>query len=334
MPGSSVLHRSLAVLGLVLACATTQAGYSALYVFGDSLSDSGNDYLLTRGAVPNGSIYTDGVNAGRFTNGLNYADLLAAKLGVTLAPSLIGGTNYAYGGARTASVALPGSLTFNQQITQYSTTIGSADSNALYTLWIGANDLSDAIAATALGSPTALADTITLAMTGIANAIGTLALMGAEHFLIPNLPDMALVPELRAYNSADLSALATMASMSFNTALADMLMSDAFAALDIRTFDVFAAQHDMTEHPELYGLTNVADGCYTGFVDGSSLTGSAPETCATPDEYFYWDFEHPSARVHAELARLAFAAVPEPQTWSLVLAGLGLATFMRRRRQH
>ena len=43
--------------------------YSNMYVFGDSLSDSGNDLKIV-GDVPAPDYYTDGPNRGRFTNGL------------------------------------------------------------------------------------------------------------------------------------------------------------------------------------------------------------------------------------------------------------------------
>lgn len=342
------MRRSLATVGLVFGCvASAQAGYTGLYVFGDSLSDSGNDLVITHGGVPTPGIYTDATNTvtGRFTNGLNYADLLAADLGVSLTPSLLGGTNYAYGGARTAyirsDIAALGGLSFNQQVKAYSNGLNTnhalADPNALYSLWIGANDMADAVAQTA-SNPAANQNTIQnaiqAAMLGIGDAIFGLAQLGAQHFLLPNLPNLALTPVVRSLNSAGLSALAELASTSFNTALANTLL--AFSSLDLRTLNVFAAQTDMTVHPGAYGLSNVSSGCYTGEVDGSSRLagGPAPTVCADPGEYLYWDYEHPTAVVHAELARLAFAAVPEPASWVLILAGLGLATFMSRRRRH
>ena len=66
--------------------------------FGDSLSDTGND-LIAFGS-PQPPYYQ-----GRFSNGPNWIDDLAAKLGVPdPQPSLAGGTNYAYGGATATSV--------------------------------------------------------------------------------------------------------------------------------------------------------------------------------------------------------------------------------------
>ncbi len=200
MGSSFGLIRSVAALVFGLCCFTAAHAipFTGLYAFGDSLSDVGNDLIITGGAVPISTIYTDGSNTGRFTNGLNYLDVLAGSLGLSLTPSVTGGTDYAYGGARTTYVnpgLVPfGALSFNQQIDAYDSTHATADPNALYVLWIGANDMGDAIRAAALGNPSAIGTAIGTAMTGIGGAIGDLAGKGAQHFLVPNLPDLSLIP--------------------------------------------------------------------------------------------------------------------------------------------
>lgn len=328
---------------LLLAGTAAEAGiYSNMYVFGDSLSDVGNDLIVTGGAVPSPAYYTDGSTTGRFTNGLNYVDYLAGSLGLGIAPSRLGGTDYAYGGARTNSVAAglpPTALNFNQQIGSYLGG-GTADPNALYVLWIGANDMSDTILAAAaaakLGTSasdiqtTIIGPSITSVMGSIATAIGGLAGLGAQHFLVPNLPNLALIPEVNGVGSPQLSALAGGISVGFNQALASTLSLKMFSVLDINTLDVFGAQTQMTLDPAAYGLSNVTSACYDGQVDGSGPP--TPTVCANPDQYLYWDFEHPTTVLHAELGRLALAAVvPEPASLSMIFAGLGLLGVMRRR---
>src|SRR5579871_5035334 len=92
-----------AMAASVTAAPASAGTYSALYVFGDSLVDSGNDYIATSGAQPPAS---GGYNAGRFSNGYNAADYLNfALFGSYSAPELGGGTNYAFGGALAASDA-------------------------------------------------------------------------------------------------------------------------------------------------------------------------------------------------------------------------------------
>lgn len=58
-------------------------------------------------------------------------------------------------------------------------------------------------------------------------------------------------------------------------------------------------------------LTNVTDGCLdlTTFI-----------TCNNPDQYLFWDGQHPSAQGHRAIGKLAFQAlsIPEPRA----IAGL------------
>lgn len=331
--------RVLVASCLLVAGTAAQAGiYSNMYVFGDSLSDIGNDLAATGGGVPAPAYYRDGTTTGRFTNGLNYVDRLATSLGLSIAPSTQGGTDYAYGGARTNSVAAglpPSVLNFNQQVGSYLGG-GTADPGALYVLWIGANNMSDTINAAVADAlsghagqiPGLINSSIGSVMNSIATAIGGLAGLGAQHFLIPNLPNLALIPEVNGLGNPLVSGLAGNISVAFNQALASTLSLNLFSVLDIRSIDVFAAQTQMTADPAAYGLTNVTDACYTGQVDGSG----SPTVCANPNQYLYWDFEHPTAALHSQIGKLALAAVvPEPGSWSLVFAGLGLMGVLRRR---
>ena len=91
-----------------LATATTHASaYSALYVFGDSLSDSGNNaVVLAPNTTPVSTSGNDFIPifpyaSGRYTNGPVGAQDFAAVLALSASPSRLGGTNYASGGART-----------------------------------------------------------------------------------------------------------------------------------------------------------------------------------------------------------------------------------------
>ena len=94
---------ALCVLGAFVAGGGTAYGdaISGIVSFGDSLSDVGNYYAATGGAVPPASY---GYDPGRFTNGPNWVEYLARDLGVAVpTASLKGGTDYAYGGATTGT---------------------------------------------------------------------------------------------------------------------------------------------------------------------------------------------------------------------------------------
>ena len=103
--------------------------------FRRSLSDTGNDYILSGDTSPAPPYYM-----GRASNGPIWVDSLATKLGVPdPQPSLAGGTNYAYGGFTATSLnqSVPD---LTQQVQQYLQKSSQADPNALYTLLTAAND--------------------------------------------------------------------------------------------------------------------------------------------------------------------------------------------------
>src|SRR5688572_20221274 len=77
--------------------AKAEGPFSSVVVFGDSTVDTGNLNLATGGAVAGPPYFS-----GRFSNGPAWVEVLAERLGLEApAPCLIGGTNYAWGGAET-----------------------------------------------------------------------------------------------------------------------------------------------------------------------------------------------------------------------------------------
>jgi len=122
---------------LTLAPATSAfAGYSGVTAFGDSLTDGGNVFAVTGGTLPYPS--------GRFSDGPVWIEQLASNLGTPLQPSVLGGTNYAFGGAESGLgtsllrgvLPVPG---IRQQIQNF-LQLGPLDPTRLYVVWGGAND--------------------------------------------------------------------------------------------------------------------------------------------------------------------------------------------------
>ena len=82
--------------------ASAQAGpYSDLIIFGDSLSDTGNVFIVTGGALPSQS--AGPYAGGRFSNGPLWVETLANGLGLptVASPILVGGNYDAFAGAKT-----------------------------------------------------------------------------------------------------------------------------------------------------------------------------------------------------------------------------------------
>lgn len=314
------LPAALAVTSLVLSISApanaaiyrTDSGYSIsdMVVFGDSLSDVGNIYAATGGAVPPEAL---GYSTGRFTNGGNYTDYLAASLGVSNVASLWSpqGNNYAFGGAKVdAGMSPPGLLA---QYGMFAGTHAVADANALFVVYGGGNDIND--------PATSLADSV--ANLGI--ILGGLINQGATNILIPNSPDLGRTPDNNTTPDAVTKSART---VEYNMRLATLVAAlEAQFGIDLLTFDVFGLSGSILDNPATYGLSNVT---------GSCLVGMTP--CANPEDYFYWDGLHPGTEMHALLAGGLLSvidanAVPAPGTLALTLAGLlGLVLTRRRRR--
>src|SRR5690606_31888023 len=106
----------------------------------------------------------------------------------------------------------PTSLT--SQLESYLTrTGGSADPDALYTVWGGANDLFSVQA-----DPGQAQQIIGAAVTAQVGIVGTLQAAGARYVLVPNIPDLGITPSSLA-GGATVVAQATALSSAYNDAL-------------------------------------------------------------------------------------------------------------------
>jgi phospholipase/lecithinase/hemolysin len=303
----------------------------AIYAFGDSLSDVGNIYASSGGVIP-GAPYVNG----QFSNGPVWVQDLASSLGLApLTPSLLGGSDYAYGGAETGTTPVhtgsssdltgPGG-----QITQFQTAHPTADPNALYTIWIGSNDLIDILTGTPQSQ---YAADIAAAVSNVDSAIGSLAADGAKNFLVLTLPDLGLTPEAIAGGPAVQFGASALAEQ-FNSALISSVDAIASAdSLNLSTLDTYSLRDKIVANPLSYGFTNVTDPCVTGATDYVGGTACA-STVAAQDKYLFWDNLHPTEAGHAIVAEAALAVItPEPAYVSLVVVGLlGMGLVFRRAR--
>lgn len=199
--------------------------YSQLVVFGDSLSDSGNNTIAigsNPGQVVSGNTYVPSqtYGSGVYSNGPVWATDAAAKLGVPLTPSLAGGTNYAFGGATTgpAISAFPFSLL--TQANQY-LAFNTVSANALYVIAGGGNDARAALNTIAACAGVCLGPTVAQTAAQYAANVGAIvdALQagGAQHIIVWNTPNLGLAPAVAA---AGASGLGTLLASSMNLALA------------------------------------------------------------------------------------------------------------------
>ncbi len=334
------LAAAAAALAALLAAAPDRAAaYSALYVFGDSLSDRGNLFALSGGLVPAAPTYA----AGQFSNGPTWVQGLSLGLGLGNATaSNLGGTVYAYGLARSDSAApplgLPALINLPGQVSTYIAG-PAAPEGALFAVWAGANNLLQALAvAASIPDPAAAAGFLAAqtagAVTGKLTEIGRLVGDGAETILVVNMPDLGLVPRFTAAGPAGVAA-ARQVAQGFNAGLAAGLVAlDAIPGVRILTLDVYALFTRAVANPAGFGLANVTTPCVTGAIPDLYVNPAAATVECTPAQAavsLFWDPIHPTAAAHALIAGAALRAVPAPAAAGLFGLGLlGLMALQRR----
>ncbi|WP_313537928.1 SGNH/GDSL hydrolase family protein [Sphingomonas sp.] len=322
--------RLFALVSLCLAPAVSHAGptYSGLYVFGDSLVDSGNLNLASGGAFANAK---DGYFGGRFSNGFNYADYLSLAItGHAATPLYAGGTNLAFGGATAQTVAGERSPSFLAQVGLYANRVGvPIDGNALVLLNFGGNDVRDT---SLTGGPVSFLP----ALSDFDDAVTALYGLGARHFVIVGAPDIGLLPDSVANVGGVTGRLGELTDRSrqISESLRQIAAGiDRQPGLTADFFDLFATEHALLDSPTAFGLPNTLNTTTPCQV----LGGGSPQL-ANCSASLYFDGIHPTTQVHQAIAdamirQIGISAVPEGETWVLLIVGVaGVGAVLRRRR--
>src|SRR5499425_72455 len=327
-----------AVCSALLVSTATAGPFSSIFVFGDSLSDTGNLAEFQGANFPNPPFFNDSV-----TNGPPAVALLAQRFGLAERPSLFAngfqdtnnlfgpgfqfGTNYAFAGARAFN---PGQADLTDQVSAFLARPGGggvAPSDALYVVWIGGNDIRTA----GHSGNTTL---VTNAVNAIAADVQTLINKGARTILVPNAGDVGAIPEFAEQSPAAQAQLATQSAILFNTLLAQALAAIIVLnpTVTIDQFDFFDFSRNVAANAASLGITDTTDPCLK-----SNFTPNA--NCIDPvthqiefDKFLYWDNIHPTAEVQAAWAEGLFQAVPQSATLELLVVGLVAIRLGRRRR--
>ncbi|MFS7184785.1 autotransporter outer membrane beta-barrel domain-containing protein [Serratia proteamaculans] len=341
-----------AVLAVAILCSMTTPvlAYDQLYVFGDSLSDTGNN--------------------GRFTYDSNkhllYDEVLAQRIGAALVASDNGGDNYAAGGGVAVPALNPADNTQDQVQSYLNRVNGRADGDGLYIHWIGGNDL----AAAALNPTTAPGVAYNSAAAAAAQ-VHSLLNAGAGTVIVPTVPNIGSTPQLMeliiqqaltpVQNAAVQAAYATLNSLAtpdndqrtqaIHQALtaaaaqgsAIPQVQQAIAAQLIAAFDNLSAQagqltdfYNQSEdrllaqgsgnivrvdvnklfseaiaNPAQFGFTNTAGmACPPGV--SSAVCSSATPGFDSSQSYLFADHFHPSPQAHQLIADYIQAVLDGP----------------------
>lgn len=309
-------------VALALAASSAHAQrFSRVVSFGDSLSDAGNIGLAPAAAGGLGGAFGPSQS---FTTNPDpvMVELLARYFGYANNASLAGGTNFAWGGAcaRPAAAAActnnPNPATrLDAQIGQHLGT-GTADARALYTVWMGANDLFGALPVWASNPATASANAtaggVPVAQAVVAQ-VSRLQAAGARNIVVLNLPDLGVTPQFSSGPLAAAGPLASLATVSYNGALSQGLSQLGTGIIPI---NVFGLVNEVRANPGAFGFTNVTGvACTT-----SSSILCTPNTLAAANAnntFLFADGVHPTGAAHRLLAEVTVATINAPALVSL-----------------
>jgi len=311
-----------AVIGVAATLPARAMPFDRIVFFGDSLSDTGNVWWATGGPVGgfppfpynqgSGGLAPD-FTGGQWSDflGPSWPTVFAEMYGLNATPSLVGGSNYAFGGAQTGvnPDAASGLPWLDEQVALYATMGLPPSPRTLASVMIGGNDV-----ANNLGNPGAIAAGISSITTQLTSLYG----LGVRNLLVANVPDVGATPRFQAEDALTpgAAALATATTIQWNNALSTALDALALPGASVRLLDLYGLGRDPAL---LAGFSNTTDACFDGVT-----------VCANPAEFFYWDSFHPSSTAHALIAAAAFEAVPAPGPLALLCLGLVMLRMARR----
>ena len=296
---------SLTLATPIAIASETEQGFSALFVFGDSLSDTGNSHADTGrtahppfAPIPNDSY---GIGGHHYSNGKTWIENLAKQIGLIngAKPALRNPAfgNYAYGGARARDYLVDSKPDFSAQVESFlSANNYQAPPDALYVIQFGGNDLRDALVASSQAETFAI---VVEAITSIANNIGLLAGHGAQNFMIVNVPNLGITPGV----PDELRGAVTGLSFIFNMNLAAALEPLPQLGLNVYNLDLFAFTSAVAMAPTAYGFTSL-EACLTfGVTEGAF--------CKDRDEHLFWDAIHPTEAAQRLIGDIAASQLPD-----------------------
>lgn len=269
--------------------------FSQMFVFGDSLSDDGNLFGITQGAVPPTPPYFNG----RFSNGPIWVEYLAPTLGLTQNSA----NNFALGGSTSGTTnsgnipGLPPLPGLQQQIDGFIAGNLTADPNALYIIYAGANDY--------LG--TGITD-VTTVVNNLTTAVTKLASVGARNFMVPNLPNLAANPGTALRGPIAQEFFTQLSVAHDNTLAANLAVLEQNPNINIVPVDVFTLFNNTIANPAAFGFTNVTNNIVPGAGVDPSVGDFTIPPGINPNQYLFWDLIHPTTSAHFLVANTALKA--------------------------
>lgn len=311
----------------------------ALFAFGDSIADTGNNNdlktLVKCNFPPYGKDFQGGNPTGRFCNGKVPSDILAEELGIKeylpayLDPNLkssdlLTGVCFASGASgydpltpQIASV-IPLSAQidmFKEYIAKVKGMVGEKRTNfilanSLYLVVGGSDDIANTyFVAHARILQYDIPSYTDLMVNSATDFVKELYNLGARRLAVLSAPPIGCVPSQRTLAGGltrKCSEKYNNAAKLFNSKLLKHLHSLAHNSPNSRIvyIDVYNPLLDIIENYQNYGYKVMDKGCCgTGDLEVAVLCNPLDATCSNASEYVFWDSYHPTEGVYRKLVK-------------------------------
>ncbi|KAL8161853.1 hypothetical protein V2J09_013342 [Rumex salicifolius] len=318
----------ISILHALSAAAASTLRAPALYVFGDSLFDSGNNnHLLTLAKVnyePYGVDFAEGPT-GRFTNGRTVADFIAEYLGIPYPPPIMGfsepnwNTSFNYASGACGILDETGShlgkcLNFGEQIDQFEKTVEEVIkklymnlrdasfllSKSIFIFSVGNNDyinnyLDVKYDTSLFYTPEQFSQ---LLIHHLSQKLQRLYKLGARKFVFFELGPIGCMPsqaKTTKHNGLCNEKTNHIISL-FNKGL-QPLFSNFSSTLPGSHFvlgQTYGLGYDAIIHPSKYGLSNNKDSCCRAWLNNTLSCIPKLQPCINHNKHFFWDSYHPT----------------------------------------
>lgn len=316
----------------------------AIYVFGDSLLDVGNNNYLpggvsTKGNYPHYGIdYPGGKPTGRFCNGYLAVDFLAQKLGFKESPpaalsvnlsspaQTVRGLNFASGGAGVLDSTRPNiSLSLNAQIALFKgvvSRLAAAEgseatrrrlSKSLFVVSAGSNDLSLFFAALGSQNASSAGRFVSSITVQLGNQLKALYGLGARRFVVFGTTRIGCVPAIRELDPNGgcidyLNNLSAEYSAALKRELLSIASSPGFKGFRYSYTNMDGIFAVIVNDPTKFGFKETAKACCGDGRFGATLCLPNATYCSNRDEYVVWDWGgHPTQATYKIIANWAYS---------------------------
>ncbi|XP_009786862.1 GDSL esterase/lipase EXL3-like [Nicotiana sylvestris] len=310
--------------------------FKAVFAFGDSIVDQGNNnYLKTLikcNFQPYGKDFMGGMPTGRFSNGKTPADLIAEELGIKeLMPAysdpnlksedIKTGVSFASGGCGydpqtatiVAAIPLSTQLTqFKEYIVKLKGLVGEEEANyilknSLFMVVAGTDDLANTYFTAGIHLKQDINSYTDLMVAEASKFLKELYKLGARKYWIFGIPPIGCLPSQRTLAGG----LSRECIKKYNDGaqLANTKFSIAFDSLSKKLpqsrlvlVDIYNPLLDLILKPQKYGFEEAAKGCCgTGNIEVALLCNKFSGTCEDDTKYIFWDSYHPTEKVYTTI---------------------------------